>query len=168
MRNVRIVGLVAGLVLLLGLNASAAPILVSTGDLGDNVVDNAGDYLWQPVLTLPTGAGPDELEIKYGLWNSPAVPVDVFVNGTLAGSFDADQGFTLPGPEFVTFDVTGLLVNGLNSILFTGNNVNSGDYVIGQVDLTYDAAAVVPEPVTLTLFSVGVAGVAWRRRAQRR
>lgn len=168
MKSVPIPGLVAGLMLLLSLNASAAPILVSTGDLGDNVIDDAGDFLWQPVLSSPTGAGPDQLLIEYGLWNSPTVPVDVFVNGSLAGSFVADQGFISPGPEFLNLDVTGLLVNGLNNVLFTGNSANTGDYVIGQVDLTYDSAALVPEPVSLTLLSVGLAGVAWRRRATRR
>lgn len=106
------------------------------------------------------------LVVKYGLWNSPDVPVDVTLNGTPVGSFTADNGYISPGPEYATIDVTGLLQNGLNALVFTGSG--NGDYVIGQVDLTYNSLAAVPEPSTLAIASASaVAGLLIARRRKR-
>lgn len=132
----------------LGLLAGAAgqvrPGVVtwSTGDLGNNVIDDGGTFTVNPDLVNPSNVELASLVVKYGLWNSPNVPVDVSFNGTSVGSFVADLGYISPGPQFATFDLSGLLLGGLNTVLFTGSG--SGDYVIGQVDVTY--YSVVPEP----------------------
>ena len=97
-------------VLLSPMAANADPISVSTGDLGNNVINDAGDYTWGPLLISPSGLGADVLTIKYGLWNSPSVLVNVWLNSTNIGNFMADQGYISPGPEYFVVDVTGLLV----------------------------------------------------------
>jgi hypothetical protein len=166
-----LVGVVAiGLMVCAPVGAQAELITWTTGDLGNNVIDDAGEFIVNPDLIDPSNTDPATLTVKYGLWNSPDVPVDVFLNGTLVGNFVADQGYISPGPEFAVLDVTGLLLNGLNTLRFTGNSVNNGDYVIGQVDLTYNSVgAVVPEPSTLASGFLGVTVTAWflgrRRRA---
>ena len=153
-------------VLLSPMAANADPISVSTGDLGNNVINDAGDYTWGPLLISPSGLGADVLTIKYGLWNSPSVLVNVWLNSTNIGNFMADQGYISPGPEYFVVDVTGLLVGGLNNIFLTGNNVNLGDYVVGQIDLDYDSASV-PEPGTLALFGLGLLGMGLTRRRKK-
>ena len=140
-------------------------MVASTGDLGNNVIDDAGIYLWLPVLSSPSNAAAATLDVKYGSWNSPDVLVDILVNGSLIGSILADQGYISPGPQFGSLDVTGLLVDGVNTVLFTGNGANSGDYVIGQVDISYDSSsAPVPEPGMLGLLLIGLLVLGTARR----
>src|SRR5687767_10215330 len=85
---------------LMSVPATAAPISVTTGDLGTNVIDNAGAFAVALAATTPSNVLPATIDVIYGLWNSPAVSVSVFFNGSLVGSFLADQGFISPGPEF--------------------------------------------------------------------
>jgi hypothetical protein len=119
----------------------AAPALGdvwSSGDLGPKIIQDAGKFSVAPELVDPSNSAPAELMVKYGLWNSPDVKVDVYFNGKLLGSFVADQGYNSPGPEFAFFDVTGLLKDGTNEVVVTGNSANLGDYAIGQIDVTYE------------------------------
>jgi hypothetical protein len=148
--------------------AKADVITWTTGDLGNNVISNAGDFEVNPILINPSNSDPATLDVKFGLWNSPAVPVDVFLNGSLVGSLVASSGYLAPGPQFAMFDVSGLLLDGLNTLLFTGNGVNSGDYVIGQADLNY-SSGVVPEPSSMITCLIGAAMggcvLRWRLRS---
>ena len=143
----------------MGRVASAGLIEWTTGDLGNNVIIDGGDFNVFPLLILPDNGQPAELEVKYGLWNSPEVPVDVYLNEIFIGSFVADQGYITPGPEFITFDVTGLLLDGENTVLFTGSGF--GDYVIGQVWVRYYD---IPAPATMGLFALALCGYKRRRR----
>lgn len=145
--------------------ANAVPITASTGDLGNNVINEAGLFGVSLIANTPSNSLASSIDVKYGLWNSPNVLVSVFLNTSLIGSFLADQGYISPGPEFITFDVTGLLLNGLNTISFDGFGANSGDYVVGQVDLNYDNSGVsVPEPGSLVLLALGLGGLVVSRR----
>ena len=118
--------------------ATAAPANWSSGDLGFNVIPSGGTYESFPDLVTPSNAFPASLEVKYGVWNVPDTTVDVYFNGTLVGNFIADQGYINPGPEYASFDITGLLMSGTNTVFFTGNGIG-GDYVVGQVDIDYDS-----------------------------
>jgi hypothetical protein len=109
----------------------------STGDLGNNVIEDAGAFEVFAVLKEPSNVDPATMVVKYGLWNSPEVNVDVYINDVFLGSFFADVGYITPGPEFAEFDVTGLLVHDDNKIVCTGNGANDGDYVVGQIDISY-------------------------------
>ena len=142
-------------------NVNAAPNIVSTGDLGNNVITGAGLYeVFLDPPHIPSNSAPSNIEVKYGLWNSPDVDVSVFFNDTFLGNFIADNGYISPGPEFITFDTTGLLFDGLNKISFNGFGVE-GDYVIGQVDLIYNP---IPEPETYAMLLAGLGLLGYRLR----
>ncbi len=148
------------------ITAQAVPVTASTGDLGNNVISSAGLFEAFLNASSPSNALPASVDVKYGLWNSPDVLVSVAINGTTIGDFIANTGYSSPGPSFTTFDVTGLLLDGLNTISFNGFGASSGDYVVGQVDLNYDDnRASIPEPATLALLGMGILGM---RLASRR
>jgi hypothetical protein len=157
--------------LLIAPAAHAAPITVSTGDLGENVIWKAGLFEVFLDASSPSNVLPANLVVKYGLWNSPPVVVSVFFNNTQVGAFEASLGYVSPGPEFASFPVTGFLQNGPNKVVFNGFSVNIGDYVIGQVDLNYDddpgPPAPIPEPASLVLLGSGLLGVAAAARKRR-
>lgn len=145
--------------------AYAVPMSSSTGDLGNNAISDAGFFEVFLNAETPSNTIASTIDITYGLWNSPSVDVSVFFNSTAVGNLTADRGYISPGPEFVSFDITGLLVAGLNSISFDGFGANNGDYVIGQVDMNYDNAGTVSasEPAILSLFALGLAGLGFLR-----
>ncbi|MDX2151179.1 MAG: PEP-CTERM sorting domain-containing protein [Bryobacteraceae bacterium] len=141
----------------------SAPVTVSTGDLGNNVIDGGTAYSLNLDAFGPSNVLPAEITIKYGLWNSPNVPVDVFFNSSLVGSFLADNAYLSTGPAFIAFSVTGLLVDGTNVIKF--ESTGPGDYVVGQVDLRYDgSASTVPEPGSIALLGSGVGVLVFLRK----
>lgn len=148
MRKSLLVGIVAASAAV----ASADYTTWSSGDLGNNVINDAGQFQLFPNLVNPSNVHQAWVDVTYGLWNSPDVTVDVSLNGTIVGTFIADQGYISPGPESVTFEVTGLLLNGANTLTFDGYGANTGDYVVGMAELRYFS---VPTPGAVSLLTLG-------------
>jgi hypothetical protein len=129
---------------------------VSTGDLGYNVVTLGGAYSWSPTIPAPSATLAATLEVVHGLWNDPGVTVHAYVNGTEVGTFLSDVGYIFPGPSSNSFNITGLLVDGVNTIVFNGLGQSAGDYIIGGITVNYNLPAPTnnPPPVTNALPSL--------------
>jgi len=71
------------------------------------------------------------LRIKYGLWNSPEVPLEIWVNNNLVGTVVALFGYISPGPRYAMANITNYIVDGpdLIQVVATGGN----EAVIGYV-----------------------------------
>ncbi|MCP4264727.1 MAG: PEP-CTERM sorting domain-containing protein [Candidatus Brocadiaceae bacterium] len=158
--------LIALFIFFLAGSANATLINSSTGDLGNNVINDSGSFEVFLNATTPSNSLAADIKIKYGLYNSPSVDVSVFFNDNLVGNFLADNSYISPGPEFISFDITGLLMNGSNKISFNGSGANNGDYIVGQVDINYDNSGTssVPEPSSIALLFLGLAGVGFSRK----
>ncbi|MBI3879679.1 MAG: PEP-CTERM sorting domain-containing protein [Verrucomicrobia bacterium] len=90
--------------------------------------------------------------------------VDVSLNGTVI--YASGVLYNLPGAAFATSNAL-LFVDGTNNLDFIVHN--SGGFATG-LDFVGSVTAVVPEPGTLAMFGLGLAGaLGWRRwRASRR
>ena len=132
-------------------------VIATTGNLGSNVVGGLVPYN----LTLTVISVPVEgvmLNVTYGLWNSPDVPVTVKLNSVTVGSFTADNAF-FSGTRTDQFNVTSLVTVGANTVNFLGSS--TGDYVISQVEFI---TAAIPEPSTYLLLGAGLAMMFWPLR----
>jgi hypothetical protein len=71
------------------------------------------------------------LQMKYGLWNSPEVPLAVYVNSHRVGVWLADQGYITPGPEYGRVNIGRYIIAGSDHISVTA--MGGGEAVIGYV-----------------------------------
>ena len=102
-------------------------VLWDSGELGQNILNDETLDFQTPSLP-PTG--PADLEFKYGLWNSPNCLLTVSLNDVELGSVLADTGYNSPGPEYETWDVTGILSPGINEISVSADS-GCGEATIG-------------------------------------
>jgi hypothetical protein len=79
------------------------------------------------------------LTLRYGLWDSPSVELEVVVNGVRSFTVLADAGYISPGPAFAVSDVAALLVPGVDVIEVRA--LSGGRAMVGQVTVDYDGAA---------------------------
>ena len=136
--------------MLIALSATAAEW--TTGLVDDHCVD--GEAL--VYMTDPLGApGASALELRYGLWDSPDMDMDVYLNGALVFTAVADTGYSSPGPEYLDADTTGLTIPGVNELVVECSS--GGEAVMGQLTLTYDEGGPTlavegrcPGPVSIT------------------
>lgn len=105
------------------------------------------------------------------------------INGVALASGGIFQGDTLPGPDNLTgfngnlwdiktFDITSFLSLGMNNLNFTlDDGFNDAlSAVVAAVDLPAGAAPPppgAPEPMTLSLFGAGIAGIGALRRRRK-
>jgi len=90
----------------------------------------AGQTLsWQPDLPQTGGA---LMQIKYGLWNSPDVYMDVRINNQLLGTLVANVGYISPGPRYALANISNYIVAGPDLIEITAQ-AGGGEAIIGYV-----------------------------------
>lgn len=144
-----------------GLILPTLTVLATTGNRGTPVTAGLTPLnLSLSVANVPAGTQ-IMLNVTYGHWNSPDVPVTVKLNNTVVGNFVANNAFISTGPRTDQFDVTGLVIVGSNTVNFLGSS--SGDYVISQLDLIVP----VPEPATVWLLAGGLCMLFWQLRRRR-
>ncbi len=148
---------------------SAQAIVVTTGDLGPQVVNGGDGGGWSVNLSTSDASNfaAATLSVKQGLWNSPGgeITVDVSLNGTVVGQFKTAGGYFSPGAVVSTFGNVQSLLSPTNPnvIGFQALNPTAGfDYAIGEVQIEYQA---VPEPASLAAVMIGL-GVLRRRRTK--
>ena len=121
-----------------GDSAARGELVTWTTGPGLVLVPNAGELVFLPDLTTPFDTCPSQLTFQYGAWAFAPVDIEVIVNSVSVGQVTADLGWITPGPSSATFDVTGLLLDGENTVVFTGHGVSISIYAMGQVDLICD------------------------------
>jgi len=121
-------------------------------------------------LITDLAAGPATLNIRYGRWTGAgdAVVDLVFsLNGTtLLPSITMDNTY-FSSPESTSYDVTSLLVDGLNTLSAMGTLSSGGDttYGVGELSVEYVASSVpLPAGLPLLLSALAVGGVVSRRK----
>lgn len=88
---------------------------------------------------------------------------DVFLNGNLLGSYA-----TVSGQSFASLSTTASLLVGSNTISFVGTDLSRGGDQTAFIDLvSVEAVTAVPEPLNITLFGAGLAGVAAMKRRKK-
>ncbi len=89
------------------------------------------------------------------------------INGTVSGASQSDLMISFdtdPIPSFITNDYVNTLVNLDTSLTLVPSTTNGGR----TTAQTLLVAQPVPEPATLAIFGLGIAGVVWHRRRQTR
>ena len=99
-----------------------------TGNIDQHIF--AGQTLsWQPDLPQTGGV---LMQIKYGLWNSPDVYMDVRINSQLLGTLVAHWGYISPGPRYALANISNYIMAGPDLIEITAQP-GGGEAVIGFV-----------------------------------
>lgn len=89
------------------------------------------------------------------------------INGTVSGASQSDLMVsfdTTPIPSFITNDYANTMVNLDTSLTLVPSTTNGGR----TTAQTLLVAQPVPEPASLAIFGLGIAGLAWHRRRQAR
>ncbi len=126
----------------------------------------SADVLSQSVTTTPSGL----YDVAFSFANTTATSGFVNPDDTLKAYFDGVliMNWKVTGPSgidtYSTFHITGLQASGSSALLSFVSNRNSAYFDIDNVSVNQQ----VPEPTTLALFGVGLAGAGGRRWWQRR
>lgn len=122
----------------------------------------AGTYVYRTTFDL-TGFNPGTASITGG-WSTDNNGLDIRINGVSLGFTTAANQFEI---GFAPFTVNSNFVAGINTLDFLVNN--SGGPTALRVELVGSAnSSAVPEPASIVLVAVGIAGLRISRRSQKR
>lgn len=118
--------------------------------------------------TMGPAMGPAVLSIRYGGWTGAGdavIDLAFSFNGTLLSPVTMSSGAYFSDPASTTYDVSTLIVSGLNTLSVLGTLTSGGasTFAVGELSLEFDAATV-PLPAALPLLLVGLAGLGIARR----
>jgi hypothetical protein len=117
------------------LPAVAAAQSWTTGLVDDHIL--GGQTLSYRTTPLPA-VSDATLTLRYGLWNSPDVVLEVYVNGTFAGSAVADQGYVSPGPAYAVWPAGPAMTSGTQLVEVVAL-ASTGEAVVGEITIDYIA-----------------------------
>jgi hypothetical protein len=152
-------------------SAAGFPIMPSGPWLGDNTLSRwitpnpasgpVGTYFVRTTFDL-TGFDPSSAMIT-GMWTTDNNGVNILINGTATGFTTPFKGFGM----FFPFAINSGFVPGLNTldfVYFEGGVI--GGLRVQMTGTANPTGAEIPEPGSLTLFGLGILGLAgygWRR-----
>jgi len=130
----------------MGMHGLLTVLMVSAAPAADNwTTGDIEDHLWggDSVAYTTDELSPVSeatLTLKYGLWNSPEVVFEVYLNDALVGDVIANNGYGSPGPSYETWDVSELIVGGVENVIEVIAQVGGGEAVVGRIDIDYEPA----------------------------
>jgi len=107
----------------------------TTGDVDDHLW--GGDTLGYTTDVMAT-VTEASLTLKYGLWNSPDVTFEVYLNDALVGDVLVNNSYISTGPYYETWDVTTLIVPGVENTVDVVALVGGGEGIVGRIDIDYE------------------------------
>ena len=143
------------------------PELWNSGEIADHIFAN--DDFDYATPSLPR-AGSSELQFKYGMWNGTTCEITVTLNGTTLGTVVASQGYSSPGPQYMTWDTFGILSIGVNEINVTTDDTCSREAIVGAfviygvTSVPENVPALSPLGLSLLILLLAWVGLAISRR----
>ncbi len=145
----------------------ATPITITDPNFYTDLTAGVSNTLDGFNLTGPV-SGPATLHVRYGQWNGTFDDLSIVLTfgGIALDSFNS-TGAYYSNPASIDIDVSSILTTGANTLSVFATSAFSGSttYSLGEISLTYDnTPSSVPEPTTLALFGIALAGIGLRRR----
>lgn len=153
-------------------NGSSAQWIGTNSSAGTGVGDTA---LFAISFNIPGAVSSASFNLFYAVDNNLGdTNSGIYINGTAlpssaalpTGCFDAVCAFNITH-QYTDANIASLLVSGTNWLYLDGVNLGGQEGIIFSADISTASTTAVPEPVTLSLFGAGLAGVLTVRRRKK-